>query len=273
MSVTCSVIVPTHNRPAMLAEAVRSVLAQRVATIECIVVDDASLPPARAALAPDRRVSVLRRDEAGGPGAARNLGLAAATGDVVAFLDDDDVLVPERLDLALDGLERAPVALCDDAPLDRPEAPRRRRRLEGQVHDVILDTITPHLGVTAVRRADMLAFDEAFLGAEEVDWWLRMTERVPVTSVARVGVLLRRHDGDRGLADTGARIAGSLRLLAMHHDYFAAHPAALAFRWRRIGLMAAAAGDTALARRAHIRSLQARPSLRSAVHLARTLRG
>ncbi|HEX2699130.1 MAG TPA: glycosyltransferase [Acidimicrobiales bacterium] len=270
MSVTCSVIVPTHDRPAMLADAVLSVLGQRVSTVECIVVDDGSRPPVD--LAGDRRLVVLRRPDAGGPAAARNMGLSAATGDVVAFLDDDDVLVPERLDLALAGLERAPVAICADAPLDDPGASGSGRRLEGRVHDVILDATTPQLGATAVRRSDVVAFDEAYLGCEDVDWWLRMSERAAVTTVARVGLLVRRHGGDRGLAGTRARIDGSLRLLDQHGAYFATHPRALAFRWRRIGIMAASVGDHAEARRAQVRSLRARPSVRSAVHLARTLR-
>ncbi|MGI8684402.1 MAG: glycosyltransferase family 2 protein [Acidimicrobiales bacterium] len=270
MSATCSVIVPTHNRPGMLAEAVASVLAQRAATVECIIVDDGGTP--RVDLAGDRRLTVLRRDEPGGPAAARNLGLAAAGGEVVAFLDDDDVWLPGRLGLALAGLERAPVALCADAPLTDPAAPIIGRRLQGRVYDVILDATTPPMGATAVRRSDVLAFDEAYLGAEDVDWWLRTSERLTVATVAEVGTLLRRHDGDRGLAGTRARIDGSLRLLDQHRSYFAAHPEARAFRWRRIGLMAANVGDRSLARRAHVRSLAARPSLRSAVHLARALR-
>lgn len=270
MSVTCSVIVPTHNRPVMLAAAVASVLAQRVTAVECIVVDDGSAPPAD--LAGDRRLTLLRRDEPGGPAAARNLGLAAATGDVVAFLDDDDLWLPGRLDLALAGLERAPVAVCGDAPLADPGASMTGRVLEGRVYDVILDATTPQMGVTAVRRGDVLPFDETYLGAEDVDWWLRTAERHPVASVAEVGALLRSHGGDRGLAGIRARIDGSLRLLDQHRSYFAAHPAARAFRWRRIGIMAAQVGDRSLARRAHVRSLGARPSIRSAVHLARALR-
>lgn len=271
MSVTCSVVVPTHNRPALLAEAVTSVLAQRVASVECIVVDDGSTPAVD--LPHDPRVIVLRRDEAGGPSAARNLGLEAAGGDVVTFLDDDDVLLPQRLALALEGLERAPVALCADAPLDHPTAPPGGRRLEGRVHDVILDATTPHLGVTAVRRSDVLTFDEAYHGAEDLEWWLRMSARVPVSSVARVGVLLRRHGGPRGLTGTQARIDGSLRLLDQHRSYFDDHHVARAFRWRRIGLMAASLGDAPQARRAQLQSLRSRPTLRSAVHLARALRG
>ena len=271
MSVTCSVIVPTHDRPALLAEAVASVLAQRAASVECIVVDDASTPPA--APPRDRRVTLLRRDEPGGPAAARNLGLAAAGGEVVAFLDDDDVFLPERLQLALEGLERAPLALCADAAFEDPAGWRGSRRLEGRIHDVILDATTPPVDVVAVLRAEALRFDEAYLGSEDIDWWLRMSERVPVATVERIGVLVRRHEGLRGLAGARARIDGSLRLLEMHAGYFATHPMAHAFRWRRIGLMAVSVGDRSLARRAQLRSLQARPTLRSAVHLARTLRG
>src|SRR3954464_14214558 len=96
---TFSVIIPTYGRPKFLSEAVASVLAQTCADFECIVVDDAG--PELATLPNDARIRVIRRDENGGPPAARNTGIDAARGTYVAFLDDDDVWLPTRLSDAL----------------------------------------------------------------------------------------------------------------------------------------------------------------------------
>ncbi|MBI4259617.1 MAG: glycosyltransferase family 2 protein, partial [Actinobacteria bacterium] len=99
-----SVIVPTHGRPAYLAEALASVAAQTIEDWEAVVVDDASPEPVE--VPDDPRFRLVRRDENGGPGAARNSGLAAATGRYIAFLDDDDLFTPDRLEVALEGLQR-----------------------------------------------------------------------------------------------------------------------------------------------------------------------
>ena len=98
-----SVVIPTRNRPQMVVEAVRSALRQTLAPLEVIVVIDgpetgAGLPTKQALEAcEDSRVRVLALEESAGGGTARNLGVAAARGDWIAFLDDDDQWLPEKL--------------------------------------------------------------------------------------------------------------------------------------------------------------------------------
>jgi O-antigen biosynthesis protein len=80
-----SVVVPTKDRPELLAAALRGICAQEGVSIEVIVVDDGSTDPAAVASVvtglADNRVSVLRRPASQGVSAARNLGLDATTGD------------------------------------------------------------------------------------------------------------------------------------------------------------------------------------------------
>jgi len=88
---TVSVVIPTYNGSRYLADAVRSVLAQSYGILEIIVVDDGSLEDIQKILTPfSPRVTYVRQDNAG-PAAARNRGIRVAKGDLVAFLDDDDV--------------------------------------------------------------------------------------------------------------------------------------------------------------------------------------
>jgi glycosyltransferase involved in cell wall biosynthesis len=263
-----SVVMTTYNRQALLDEAIASVLAQTVEDFECIVVDDASPVPATGP--DDPRVRVVRRPTNGGEPAARNTGLDEARGRYVAFLDDDDLYVPERLAIGLEGMERAPVSVCFRRGSDGSAGDDRI--LEGNVYDSILDAMTPQLGQVTVARDTVARFDERFAGSVDIEWWLRVARDAIVSTVERVGVIYRLHDGPRNLNGTAERVRCQRMLLGMYDDYFETHPRAAAFRWKRIGLMEGSLGETAEARAAFRRSLRLRPELRTAVHLVRSFR-
>jgi glycosyltransferase involved in cell wall biosynthesis len=266
-----SIIIPTYGRAEFLAEAVDSVLIQTVRDFECLVIDDGSPEPVSLSSGDDR-VRVVRREVNGGPSAARNTGVAHATGRYVTFLDDDDLYLPERLALALQGLARAPVAVCWTAFVGQmPEEGRATgRRLEGDVGATILDGPVPAVGVTALERERTPPFDESLDFLEDVEWWRQLAGSHTVATVPRVGHLYRRHDGVRHRWVPAARPASNVAYLTQHADYFAARPRAAAFRWKRCGLLALEAGQRSLAREAFWRSLRAAPSARTAWHLVRS---
>lgn len=123
----CSVIIPTHNRSTVVARAIDSVLDGVPATeLEVIVVDDASTDATQALLtatyADDHRVMRLATPVNLGPAAARNLGLGAATGEWVLFLDSDDTLLPDALPA---GCRR--FAVCRPCSTCRSKVRRGRR--------------------------------------------------------------------------------------------------------------------------------------------------
>jgi glycosyltransferase involved in cell wall biosynthesis len=95
-----SVVLPTYDRPQKLRAAVESVAAQTYSNIELLVVDDCSPTPARPVLATDAPESLnytcIRHEENRGANAARNTGIRAAEGEIVAFLDDDDRWDPTK---------------------------------------------------------------------------------------------------------------------------------------------------------------------------------
>lgn len=105
-----SVILPVWNRENSLSVSAGSVLAQSFSNLELIVVDDASelsLEPFVTALA-DNRVRYVRRAVRGGPAAARNTGLAVASGTYVAFQDSDDEWLLDKLDRQLAVIRNLP---------------------------------------------------------------------------------------------------------------------------------------------------------------------
>jgi glycosyltransferase involved in cell wall biosynthesis len=263
-----SVIIPTYGRPDFLFEAVGSVLAQTVQDFEIVVVDDGGPGPVQ--VPADPRVRLVRRAENGGPAAARNAGMKAAQGKYLTFLDDDDLYVPDRLALGIEGLRRGPVATCWIRFLHA--TPGSNRLLEGDTRDIILENFVPHIGAVTVERSIAPTFDERFLAAEDNEWWLRMSQQAPVSTVPRVGYLMRHHRAPRHLITGAARIEGRLLLLRLHRAYFDGHPRAEAFQWKRIGLLARAGGDYRLARTALLRALRLHLNVKGLWHLTSALR-
>jgi hypothetical protein len=96
-----SVIIPTYNRAGLVVKAIRSVQAQTYPDVEIIVVDDASTDGTcdvvREFAARDPRIKLVRQPENRDVQAARNTGVAHATGSFVNFLDSDDLLAPDKL--------------------------------------------------------------------------------------------------------------------------------------------------------------------------------
>ncbi len=94
-----SVVIPTYNRARSAAAAVRSVLAQTDGRWECLIVDDGSRDETKTAMSEfsDPRIRFFWNQENRGQHACRNQAIAAARGKWIAFLDSDDLFLPERL--------------------------------------------------------------------------------------------------------------------------------------------------------------------------------
>jgi glycosyltransferase involved in cell wall biosynthesis len=263
-----SVIIPTYGRSALLSEAVASVLAQSFTDFECIVVDDAS--PEAPALPDDPRLRLIVRDDNGGPPAARNTGIAAAVGDYLAFLDDDDLWCPDRLSAAVEAHGRAPVAICWQSTVGVAR-PTPSRSLDGDVRDTVLDGMTPHLGATSIERRVAPIFDERYEACEDVEWWWRVAQELPVATAPGVGLLYRVHTGPRTRTGQQKRIDYARRFMTERADWFRAHPRAKAFRLKRMGLSALQVGDRRLAVRCFAASFRYDPQPASAWHALRAL--
>jgi len=114
-----STIIPVFNRPALLREAVQSILDQTYRPIEIIIVDDESTDDTPACIQslvasnPDNIRSVRQKN--GGPGLARETGRQLARGEFIQYLDSDDVLLPEKFEKQVAALSNDPdagVAYC-----------------------------------------------------------------------------------------------------------------------------------------------------------------
>ena len=107
-----SVVMPVYNTEKYVGEAIESILGQTFSDFEFIIVDDGSRDRSPAIIRDyersDERIRCLRLERNAGTAAAKNHGIAAATGEFIAGMDSDDVSLPERLGKQLEFLRANP---------------------------------------------------------------------------------------------------------------------------------------------------------------------
>jgi len=179
-----SVVIPTCNRAGLLKRAVNSVVGQTYARLEIIVVDDASTDNTREIVRgfKDDRIRYLRHDENRGGSAARNTGVDAATGQYIAFLDDDDEWVPQMMQKQLDALQGFDAVLCTCIVNGRSMAKQQPKSV------VALEDLkrNPYaVGGTGVLMANApiikeLRFDEQLPIHQDWDLFIRLAQRCDI---------------------------------------------------------------------------------------------
>jgi glycosyltransferase involved in cell wall biosynthesis len=215
---TVSVVIPTYNRARFLPAAVASIRAQTHRCAEVVIVDDGSTDDTAQVVARlGDGIRYLRQDNAG-PAAARNSGIAAARGDVIAFLDTDDRWLPTKTERQLANLAaHAEVALVsadmaiEDAsgrqllasnfahrgllPLFEqlagrpvPDAPRRLLA----VNFINTSTVMARRSVLQAERG----FDTRLRYGEDLELWLRIAARHGIASLPTVEEVRTEHSSN-----------------------------------------------------------------------------
>lgn len=217
-----SVIIPTYNRADLVGEAVQSVLAQTLADLELIVVDDGSIDDTTAVLAAftNPRLRVIRQANQGISGAL-NTGFAAASGEYAIMLGSDDRFLPSCLSRLVEVADSRP-----DAVLAHGRAQAIDR--QGKLLEQVTGNLEPFPGqilrsilygdfvstIAALIRRDALdrvgLFDTTLYGNEDWDMWIRLARHGSFVFVDEVLAQFRIHP-TRFTASRGDRMA---RLLA-----------------------------------------------------------
>jgi glycosyltransferase involved in cell wall biosynthesis len=206
-----TVVVPTRDRVALLAETLRTIEAQDPRP-PVVVADDGSRDATPELLA-GRGVTVVRNDIGGwGAGRARNAGLERVTTPYVAFVDSDDLLVPDAIAVlteALAGRPGAAFAFGLGLAAERNTSGWSPRGLIGPLPGedassaaaIYARNFVPSSGVLARTAAVRAAggYDPALVFSEDLDLWLRLTVHGAPVHVPRLVVIHRRHGGNRHL--------------------------------------------------------------------------
>ena len=240
-----SVVVRTRDRPELLAEALASIAASHYRRVEVVLVNDGGAPPEVASGFPFA-VRQIELVEGRGRAGAANAGLAAASGELVGFLDDDDLVYPEHYATLVDALSAATVsAVYTDAAVAvyalragesfDGRGPRGwecvERRLpysrDFDFEVLLLDNYVPlHTLLFERRLLDRVGrFDESLPIFEDWDFLIRLAEQAPffhlsqVTCEYRHFPSLRHHVLAGPAADREAHfLATKARVLRKHSE-------------------------------------------------------
>lgn len=184
-----SVIIPTFNRAIMLKNAIDSVLAQEFDDFELIVIDDGST---------DNTPEIIRSYGTGiksiqtgnkGVSAARNRGIETASGDLIAFLDSDDLWLPGKLAAQVEFFKTNPEALiCQTEEIwirnrIRVNPMKKHKKKSGNIFEpsLLLCLVSPSAVMIKKKLFDIAGlFDENLPACEDYDLWLRIGCRFPV---------------------------------------------------------------------------------------------
>ena len=222
-----SVVIPTRDRLAFVGDALESVLAQERIDVEVLVVDDASSDGTEAFLAARARGSIrtLRNPRPLGLAGARNVGARAATGEWLAFLDDDDLWAPDKLARQVEtatrtdkvwGYSTAVVIDRDDRPLSLVSLPPAERVLEVLL---VSNAIPAGASNVIVRRDQFVAlegFDERFSRLADWDLWLRLAAHASPATVDAALVGYRFHGANMSVTGADEAVAEFDALVTKH---------------------------------------------------------
>jgi glycosyltransferase involved in cell wall biosynthesis len=203
-----SVIIPTYNRAGVVEEAVDSVLAQEYNDFELIVVDDGSTDNTSEALAPYGDDVTVLFQENKGVSAARNRGIAKASGRYIAFLDSDDLWLPGKLSAQVEFFNERPDALiCQTEEVwvrngIRVNPGKRHKKPSGMIFEPSLELCLVSPSAVMIRR-DLLeragGFDETLPACEDYDLWLRISWRFPIYLI-EIPLIIKRGGHDDQLS-------------------------------------------------------------------------
>ena len=274
-----SVIIPAYNSAAYLKEAIDSVLAQSLSDYEILVVDDGSTDDTGGILnGYGAKIRVLRQDHRG-VAAARNHGIRETQGEIVAFLDADDLWYPQKLEKQVAVFRsRSDVAMVftgHDVLDERGKRDSKRGRdkrarlLAGNLVRNIFMSSGVATPTVAVRRSVFDAvgpFDEELEMAEDDNLWMRIASRLPVELVDEPLATIRLHRTSmtRDLANLLTSVEAHVRAMQDRYPDVWAElrdlvPAKLALFHFAMGKQYLASRQHDLARRSFGEGLRLRP--------------
>lgn len=209
-----SVIIPTWNRLELVREAIASVVAQTYGNWELIVVDDGSTDGTAEELRnlDDARIRVIASAHFGNLGRLRDLGAAAARGEWLAFLDSDDLWLPDKLHLQLEALARTGAGwsytlydLMDEHGSWMPLRAGELRPVSGWIINDLLEYRTGVCAGTVLVKADLFnaigGFSKNGIYAyDDLGFAFRAALASAVVAVPQSLVRVRVHQGSLGSA-------------------------------------------------------------------------
>lgn len=209
-----SVIIPTYNRSEQVMKALNSVLSQNYDNFEVLVCDDGSIDDTEEKIRSikDKRIRYLKQENRG-PGAARNLGLKNSKGDLIAFLDSDDIWLSNHLESCTEFFDIYPEASMvytqneiifgkdsrrkqahykyKKREIPNLEKKERFRLYEGLIFEHYLESCISATPCTVVKKNvfdEIGRFNEDLSSGQDYEMWLRVSNRYRIGIVRKITV-------------------------------------------------------------------------------------
>jgi glycosyltransferase involved in cell wall biosynthesis len=219
-----SVIIPTYNRAWCLMESIDSVFSQTFTDYELIVVDDGSTDDTLKQLSRYDQITVITQSNQG-VSAARNKGILQSRGELITFLDSDDLWLPAKLAAQVRFFNQNPEArICQTQEIwirnDKRIYPKNRHlKTSGYFFERSLELCLVSPSAVMMKRrlfSDVGLFDEQLPACEDYDLWLRIGAHLPIFLIDDPLVVKRGGHADQLSANPGLdkyRIQSILKLL------------------------------------------------------------
>ena len=225
-----TIIIPTYKRLDYLSQAIDSLLEQTYHDFTCVVVND--YPPDASAIESllteinDPRISLINHEISQGGNVARNTGIKRAKGDIIAFLDDDDLWFPNKLEKHVNRHQKNPQAgLVFSGVIQRwdeiglpPKTTLAALPTNSVLEAMSRGTFCPHStsGVTVLRQCFTQCgmFDENLISFQDWDMWYRIARLYPFDYINEPLFIFRQHLGDRTSQSVERRLQGLSQIMA-----------------------------------------------------------
>lgn len=268
-----SIIIPTHDRPELLPRAIRSVLNQTFRDFEIIVVDDGLKARAAGVIKQlsDPRIIYIQHEKESGGSAARNTGIKNSKGRFVAFLDDDDEWMPEKLEVQMKEFENTPpdVGFCFCAVKNIYKDREAIKDVpEGVINyfETALSKLNGLLTSTFLVKRMVFEvvgyFDENLASHQDAELIIRMSKKYKALGINRPLVLMDMEEGAEHIGgNVNKKIRGRESVIKKHRDDYKKRPNVLAFLYFGLGMLYRNNGQISQARQLFFRAFITRPQI------------
>jgi glycosyltransferase involved in cell wall biosynthesis len=269
-----SVIIPTYNRAEFIGRAISSVLTQTFEDFELLVVDDASTDRTRQVVHQirDDRIRFIAHKANKGGSAARNTGIKQAEGNYIAFLDDDDEWLPNKLQRQvelLDAADQEVGAVYSGFYFVMQQNKSTVKKYlpchNGVLYHELLAQNLIKTATTVVVREECLEkagfFDEMLPSCQDWDMWIRIARRHKFVFVKEALCTVYVH-GKQISTDLQAKIAGRERMIDKYYYELLRNKTAFSLHLKRVGALCCLANDWKKGMRCFVKSIINQPKQR-----------
>jgi len=180
-----SIIIPSYNRPHYLRRALKSALNQTYQNIEIIVIDDCSTKDLYSIVRDlnDERISYYKNEENKGPTYSRNKGIELSEGEFINFLDDDDKLYQQKIELQIkkfrdSRIKNLGVVVCDVEYKRRDIHQVKRNHLKGEIYRKLLRSYAIYgIHSMLIKSKYIVKFDTNLKSNQEYDLAIRIAKK------------------------------------------------------------------------------------------------